>query len=526
MTNLHHRPPKIDFLQLQAVSIDTGESLDIYVFAGGETSPSELANCKSQLESLAPSTIRILDVNDDPISVPREFRRIGIVLESPVTFEKSFLENLVLVFNESDTFCLYSDFCYEDNSGVFDKKLPAWSPIRYQSLDYLGPVLVFDLSVYLDSVYLDAIPGDSITREQVIEFAESNSLRISRLPIPTYKSWFILNQEKKTARDLSNAGSVSIVIPTQGRVTDDASLLETCFSGLSRQTGVPGLEISVVADEGYDKDLIVRLKAMLPKEFSFKLIEFNEPFNFSRKCNIGAAQASGEIIVFLNDDVELISSDAIAKLSSYAQLDDSGAVGSQLLFSDGSIQHAGITLHDSKPRNSYLDQFPRATDFGDLEIPHEVSGVTGACLAIKHEVFNQVGGWNEEFPNSYNDVDLCLKLNNMGFQSVVLNDLSIVHKESSTRNPEFDAKSFEILKRLWSDELRSELYLRSAEANGEYQGPWGSCHGDRTSLEGRYIFYTIHLVRRYGVVVTFKQIFSRVSGKSKRIFNVTRHEYL
>lgn len=521
MTNLHRRPPKIDFLQLQADSIDTGESLDIHLFAGRETTPSELADCKSQLEVLAPSKIRILDGNDDPISVPGEFRKIGIVLESPVTFEKSFLKNLVLVFNKTDTFCLYSDFCYEDNSGVFVKKLPAWSPMRYQSLDYLGPVLIFDLSVYLD-----AIPGNSIKREQVIEFAESKSLRISRLPIPSYKSSFPLNQEKKIVGKLSNAESVSVVIPTQGIGSDDASLLETCISGLSRQTGVPGLELIVVADEGYDKDLIVRLRDMIPTDFSFKLIEFKEPFNFSRKCNIGAAQASGEVIVFLNDDVDLISSDAIAKLSSYAQLDDSGAVGSQLLFSDGSVQHAGITLRDSKPRNAYLDQFPRATDFADLEVPLEVSGVTGACLAIKHEVFNQAGGWNEDLPNSYNDVDLCLRLNELGLQSIVLNDLKIVHKESSTRNAEFDARSFEILKKNWPSILRSEPYLRSVEANGEYQGPWGSHHGDRKSLEGRYIAYTIHLIHRYGVAVTFKQLFSRVSGKSKRILNVTRHEYL
>ena len=521
MTDLHHRPPKIDFLQLQADSMDTGESLDIHLFAGRETSPSELADCKSQLEVLAPSKVRILDGNDNPISVPSEFRKIGIVLESPVTFEKSFLENLVLVFNKTDTFCSYSDFLHEDRSGVFVKKLPAWSPMRYQSLDYLGPVLIFDLSVYLD-----AISGDSIKREQVIEFAESKSLRISRLPIPSYKSSFPLNQEKKIVENLSKAGSVSIVIPTQGRVSDDASLLKTCISGLSRQTGVPGLELIVVADKGYDKDLIVRLREMIPSDFSFKLIEFNEPFNFSRKCNIGAAQASSEVIVFLNDDIDLISSDAIAKLSSYAQLGDSGAVGSRLLFSDGSIQHAGITLHDSRPRNSYLDQFPRATDFGDLEVPHEVSGVTGACLAIKHVVFNQAGGWNEDLPNSYNDVDLCLRLNDMGLQSVVLNDLKIIHNESSTRNPDFDIKAFENLKKNWPDALRSEPYLRSVEANGEYQGSWGSHHGELTSLEGQYISYTIHLIRRYGVVLTFKQIFSRVSGQSKRIINVTRHEYL
>jgi GT2 family glycosyltransferase len=521
VANLHPMPPKIDFLKLQAHSMETGASMGIYLFTGSKVSPSELADCKRQLEALAPSTIRILDGHDESISVPSEFRKIGIVLEVAVTFEGNFLENLAFVFNKTDTFCSYSDFRYEDSSGVFVKKLPAWSPIRYQSLDYLGPVLTFDLSVYMDTN-----KSESVARQQIVEFAQSNGLRFSRVPIATYKSSLPLKQEKKTARNLSNAGAVSVVIPTQGIRSDDGSLLETCISGLSRQTGVPDLELIVVADEGYDKDLIFHLKEVIPTDFSFKLIEFNEPFNFSRKCNIGAAQASGEVIVFLNDDVELISSDAIAKLSGYAQLDGSGAVGSRLLFSDGSIQHAGIILHDSKPRNSYLDQFPRTTDFGDLEVPHEVSGVTGACLAIKHDAFNKAGGWNEELPNSYNDVDLCLRLNNMGFQSVLLNDLEIVHKESSTRNPEFDAKSFEILKRYWSDEMRSERYLRSVEANGEYQGPWGSHKGDRTSLEGRYIAYTIHLIRRHGVVVSFKQLFSRVSGKSKRILNVTRHEYL
>jgi GT2 family glycosyltransferase len=232
------------------------------------------------------------------------------------------------------------------------------------------------------------------------------------------------------------------------------------------------------------------------------------------------------VIVFLNDDVALASTDSISKLTSWSLLAGVGVVGSQLQFADGSIQHAGITLQDVKPRNSYLDQFPRITDLGDLEVAHEVTGVTGACLAMSKDIFDKSGGWNEDLPNSYNDVDLCLRLNAMGLQSVVLNDLKIVHDESSSRNSEFDVEAFRVLKDLWPDELGNESYLRSAQANGDYQGPWGSKKDERIDLKGRYITYGIHLVRKYGVVVTFKQLVSRISGSTRRTNDLPHHEYL
>jgi GT2 family glycosyltransferase len=228
----------------------------------------------------------------------------------------------------------------------------------------------------------------------------------------------------------------------------------------------------------------------------------------------------------LNDDVELLSHDAIAKLSRWTLIDGVGAVGAQLQFTDGSIQHAGITLENVKPRNSYLDQFPRITDFGDLEIAHEVSGVTGACLALKREVFIQSGGWNQDLPNSYNDVDLCLRLNSLGFQSVVLNHLSIVHNESSSRNAEFDVSAFETLKQLWPDELRSEQFLRSSEANGEYEGPWGCHRVNRLDFSGNSLGYARHLITTQGVWQFFKVVFRRLTGKTQKALSLTRKEYL
>jgi GT2 family glycosyltransferase len=521
VANLLHVHPKIDFLNLQAEGTTPESMVHVYVFPDENISSSELSECKSRLDALTPSTVKIFSGSEDSNSVPSDVKKIGIMLESNVIFEPVFLKHLLLVFENTNTFATYSDFSQITENVELEKKIPVWSPIRFSAVDYLGPVLAFDLEVFSASKI-----GTQVSRSSVIDFARANKLRISRVPFALYKCQPGVKLKQSFAKNIPVPESVSIVIPTLGLSSTNDSLLEKCVAGIVKQVGISSTELIVVADGGYDLGVISRVKGMLPKNFTFKLIEFNEPFNFSRKCNLGASEATGEVIVFLNDDVELASTDSVAKLSSWSLLAGVGAVGSRLHFADGSIQHAGITLKDVKPRNSYLDQFPRVTDFGDLEVAHEVSGVTGACLAISRDKFDSSGGWNEELPNSYNDVDLCLRLNAMGLQSVVLNDLKIVHNESSSRNSEFDAEAFKVLKDLWPDELGSESYLRSAEANGDYQGPWGCKKNERTDHSGKYVAYGIHLIREHGLAVTFKQLLSRISGSTRRMNDLPRHEYL
>lgn len=521
MADVYHLHPKIDFLKLREEAIPSELSVHVYLFPGEQVSPSEISACKSQLESLAPLGVKIFDGDEDFNSVASNVRTIGVILESIVSFETIFLEMLVLAFRNTDTFCMYSDFKNSSRNIFHEEKLPAWSPIRFERVDYLGPVLALDLSTYL----ADA-KSHLITREEVISFARINNLRISRAPLPLYNCETQFIRKDKKTEDLRIPESVSIVIPTQGLPSANGSLLEKCVAGLVKQAGVTNIELIVVADKGYDDRAVSNAKESLSNNFTFKLIEFNESFNFSRKCNLGASEATGEVVVFLNDDVELLSSDSIGKLSAWSLLAGVGAVGSQLQFPDGSIQHAGITLQDVKPRNSYLDQFPRVTDLGDLEFPHEVTGVTGACFAVSRDIFEISGGWNEELPNSYNDVDFCLRLNNMGYQSIVINDLEIVHNESSSRDGEFDLSAFEILKKLWSDELNSERYLRSTEASGNHPGPWGSHHGKRSDFTGNPLGYAWHIFSTQGIRKLLKAILQRLSGRTNRVLSLTKKEYL
>jgi O-antigen biosynthesis protein len=230
---------------------------------------------------------------------------------------------------------------------------------------------------------------------------------------------------------------------------------------------------------------------------------------------------------FLNDDVEVLSEDAIAKLAELSLLDGVGAVGSQLKFSDGSIQHGGITLQDIKPRNSYLDQFPHPTVTGDLEVAHEVSAVTGACLAISKSNFAISGGWNEGLNNSYNDVDLCLRMNNLGLQTVVRNDLEILHHESVSRDASFDEDSLARLKSLWPTDLGNEQYLRLPEALGiGYQGTWGRNKHQRVDLSGKYFQYLFHLLKTQGLIRTIDAFSRRISGKTSNLLWSESKSYL
>jgi GT2 family glycosyltransferase len=521
VANLQQVHPKIDFLKLQAEATASESMVHVYLFPGENITSSELSECKSRLDALTPSKLKIFIGSEVSNSVPSHVKKIGIILESNVIFKDSFFENLALVFQKTDTFALYSDFFQISEEAQIETRLPAWSPIRFEAVDYLGPISAFDLGVFSASNI-----GAEVSRNNVLDFAQANKLRISRVPTMSYSGKSDFKRKQVRVRNLPAPESVSIVIPTQGLSSAEDSLLEKCVYGLIKQVGIAGIELVVVADEGYDQGVVSNVKGMLPKNFTFKFVEFNEPFNFSRKCNLGASEATGEVIIFLNDDVVLASTDSIAKLASWSLLAGVGAVGSQLQFADGSIQHAGITLRDVKPRNSFIDQFPRVTDLGDLEVAHEVTGVTGACLAMSTDKFDMSGGWNEDLPNSYNDVDFCLRLNAMGLQSVVLNDLKIVHDESSSRNSEFDVEAFKVLKETWLHELGNESFLRSDEANGDYQGPWGSKKDERIDLEGKYITYGIHLIRKHGLAVTFKQLLSRISGNTRRMNDLPNHEYL
>jgi len=163
-------------------------------------------------------------------------------------------------------------------------------------------------------------------------------------------------------------------------------------------------------------------------------VPFEGPFNFSRMNNLGAQAAGSELLVFLNDDVTPIRPEWLEVMAAHLLRPEIGVVGGRLLYPTGAIQHAGLVLGlqdgvGHPGRGAY-----RADLMYYLQLPRNVSAVTGACLGIRRNVFQDVGGFDPAFPVNYNDVDLCLKVVNSGYRVVVDPRVELTHIERGTRS--------------------------------------------------------------------------------------------
>jgi GT2 family glycosyltransferase len=229
---------------------------------------------------------------------------------------------------------------------------------------------------------------------------------------------------------------VSLIIPTngaRGRVWGQSlTLVENCVASIIARSTYPDVEIVVVHDM-VDEALLAKLRALAGD----RLVEvpFDRPFNFSEKINLGVARSCGRIIVPLNDDTMVASSDWLETLVAHLDEPDVGMVGPRLLLADGRIQSAG---HYNKFGPHHVAAGCAADDtgpFGLLTLASERSGLTLACAALRREVFDEVGGLSEVFPGAFNDVDLAYKLQRAGYRIVWTPEADLFHFESLSRDP-------------------------------------------------------------------------------------------
>ena len=160
------------------------------------------------------------------------------------------------------------------------------------------------------------------------------------------------------------------------------------------------------------------------------------PFTFSGYCNEAVAFGEEKLLVFLNDDTAVLSEDWLERLAESAFDEGIGAVGAKLTFPDGRLQHVGV-LVGMGGSAGHLGAMAPGDDPGWLGrngVVHEVSAVTGACLAVARDKFLAVGGFDaEHLPVELSDVDLCLKLNARGWQTIVDPRVHLLHEESASR---------------------------------------------------------------------------------------------
>lgn len=219
---------------------------------------------------------------------------------------------------------------------------------------------------------------------------------------------------------------VSIIIPTR----DAPEVLGRCLKSVFERTSYPNFEVILMDNETTDERALA-----LMKEYPVRRIPFPNPFNFSRANNQGAAEATGELLVFLNNDTEVIAEDWLQHLAYYAEQTDVGAAGALLAYDDRTVQHAGVALGMRGTADHTMRRFPIDADgyAGSLACAREVSVVTGACLMIRKAVFEEIGGFNAHFFTAYQDVDLCLRLRARSLRVICNPRALLLHHEFISR---------------------------------------------------------------------------------------------
>jgi GT2 family glycosyltransferase len=227
------------------------------------------------------------------------------------------------------------------------------------------------------------------------------------------------------------APQVSLIVPTRDRL----QLLRDCIDGLLNGTDYPNLDVIVVDNGSSERETLSYLK-ILSTDPRVKVMRIDGPFNFSALNNEAARAAKGEILGFINNDIDVIEPGWLKEMVAALMAADVGAVGAKLSYGDDTIQHAGVVIGLGGVAGHIEKHAPRSDPgyFRQFQLSRSVSCVTAACMLVKRRVFEAVEGFDEEnLTVAYNDVDLCLKIRAAGYRIVLTPYAELYHLESASR---------------------------------------------------------------------------------------------
>ena len=333
---------------------------------------------------------------------------------------------------------------------------PCWSPDTYLSYFYVGSVV---------AVRRGLLERAGISPESaVVEYQETEQIRplmdklfalaggfekgckaIARVPyvlchVEEEAQWESHFQAPGTVGESGNKHPrISVIIPSK----DNPKVLAQCLAALKKLPTVPEI---IVVDNGSSPE---NKRAVETLTQGMKYIYEPMAFNFSAMCNMGAEQAAGDMLLFLNDDVEVVGSDWLEAMSRKAAEPYVGAVGLKLYYPGGdNIQHAGVVnlpvgpdhkLHGFSDSQGYY--------FDWNKYNRNVLAVTAACLLTEAKKFRELGGFLTKLAVNYNDVELCIRYYEQGYQNVVINDYYAYHHESLSRGNDDRPEKLEAIRK-------------------------------------------------------------------------------
>ncbi len=226
---------------------------------------------------------------------------------------------------------------------------------------------------------------------------------------------------------------VSIIIPNKDAKTD----LEKCIRSVKEKSSYKNYEILIVENNSETEEIFTYYKE-LSKDPAIRLLKWKKEFNYSAINNFAAKKARGEYLLFLNNDTEVITEDWIQELLGICQRQGTGAVGARLYYGDHTIQHAGTVIGIGGIAGHMFVNLPgeRTGYMHKAALIQDLSAVTAACMLVKREAFEEVGGFEEQLSVAFNDVDLCLRLREKGYLVVYDPYAELYHYESKSRGAE------------------------------------------------------------------------------------------
>ncbi|MEA3059118.1 MAG: hypothetical protein QOE50_530 [Sphingomonadales bacterium] len=310
---------------------------------------------------------------------------------------------------------------------------PDWDPLLFGALGGLVGASVLSLATVdgLTNSLLDARIDREAVERLLYDLAATKPPKHVSL-ILTHRAGPPGAQHAPAPRPPSPASwpSVSIIVPTR----DKPELLAACIKGIE-QIDYPAPIQIIIVDNASQDPAALELLERIERDPRALVLRDEGAFNFSRLNNLAARAAQGDLLCLLNNDVEPFDGDWLKALVCYAVQDNVGAVGAQLIYPSGRIQHAGVAVGlGGAAGHIQKGVDPSERSFWTWHaVTRESSALTAAVLVLKKSIFAEVGGFDEAFAVAFNDVDLCLRLNQRGLRNIYVAEVRLLHRESETR---------------------------------------------------------------------------------------------
>ena len=342
---------------------------------------------------------------------------------------------------------------------------PAWSPHLLHGRDYLGPHLLMRRET------VRALDGWSVSHsEPHHDLALRLTARVKPETIVHLAKVLFHRPADNPATDQPVArptsakptSRVSLIIPTR----DNAAMLSACINSIRKRTRYQNYEILIV-DNGSVESRTIELLDKLRTDPSIRVLPQPVPFNFSALNNAAVRASTGDVVGFINDDIEVLAEDWLEQMLILAEQERVGCVGAKLVYPDRRIQHGGIVL-GLYGLAGHAHRFAEHDDpgyLGRLNSIQNVSAVTAACMLVRRRIFDEVGGFDEGLAVAFNDVDFCLRVRAAGYLNVWTPFAELIHHESVSRGRDLSpAKSrrfageYATMQQRWGRELLDDPY--------------------------------------------------------------------